>query len=165
MYGSSRLGQNPKFVKGNLFGAPLILTSQGVSFSENPSNEASTFSVDKITTRWEVGAGQWNPSQQYGNHIAICCNDKVNIPTLVKCEQFYQGKGFCVSKLSERWRYTSGRRVILWWTNQSRVTLARCPCHNVILTMSACLYVSSCDCSHFLARSLTCIGTHGSLPC
>ena len=28
---ASRLGQNPKFVKGNLFGAPLMLANQNIT--------------------------------------------------------------------------------------------------------------------------------------
>jgi len=31
------------------------------------------------TSRWEVGAAQWNPSSQYSNHIALFCNDKIEI--------------------------------------------------------------------------------------
>ena len=42
----------------------------------------TSYKMITIIIRWEVGAGQWNPSQQFGNHIAICCNDKVDIPLL-----------------------------------------------------------------------------------
>ena len=31
------------------------------------------------TSRWEVGTAQWNPSSQYSNHIALFCNDKIEI--------------------------------------------------------------------------------------
>ena len=44
-----------------------------------------------ILIRWEVGAGQWNPSQQYENPIAICCNDKVDIPSTSIGNQMFLG--------------------------------------------------------------------------
>ena len=49
--------------------------------------------------RWEVGAGQWNPSQQFGNHIALCCNDKASFNVLHVEKQSFKKKDLIISLL------------------------------------------------------------------
>ena len=53
----------------------------------------------QIHLRWEVGAGQWNPSQQFGNHIALCCNDKASFNVLHVVKQSFKKKDLIISLL------------------------------------------------------------------
>ena len=53
---SSRLGQNPKFVKGNIFGAPLIVGEQSKSkMSAKWAKVLKYQFVDQVCQQWKQG--------------------------------------------------------------------------------------------------------------
>ena len=48
------------------------------------------------SSRWEVGGAGWNPHAQYSAHLALCCNDKLELFQLASggdltCSQVVRG--------------------------------------------------------------------------